>query len=147
MNISYNVKLVFYGYEFNVTVNELTLGQQKEIREKADQYIKLSREANGIAEKIFLKREKYELLKSSDMKMQALQTIEEIEKLEEELRNPKFDTKKVKEELNDLALQKIKNVISGDDGQKLIEFAETYGKQEEIFEKIAEEIKKEKEKK
>lgn len=147
MKISYDIKLALYGQVFNVTVNELTTAQQKDIREKAEHYVKMANETNAITEKILLKREKYALLKSSDMKIQALQTIEEIEKLEEQLRNPNYDVKKAKEDLEKLALQKIKNVIGGEDGEKLIELAETYGKQDEIFEEIVKEIQKEKGKK
>ncbi len=147
MKISYDIKLALYGQVFNVTVNELTIAQQKDIREKAEHYVKMANETNAITEKILLKREKYALLKSSDMKIQALQTIEEIEKLEEQLRNPNYDVKKAKEDLEKLALQKIKNVIGGEDGEKLIELAETYGKQDEIFEEIVKEIQKEKGKK
>ena len=134
--------------EFKIVVNELTKEQQKELKKKSEQHVKVIEHVNESARKLKRLSEKYALLKNAGRVDEALTVSDEIEKEESSLLKEKESMEKSTEALETLYQDRLKMCLSGEDKEAFLNEIDELGISiNSVFEEIGKHVLESKEKK
>lgn len=134
--------------EFKIVVNELTKEQQKELKKKSEQHVKVLEHINESTRKLTRLSEKYGLLKNAGRVDEALAVSDDIEKEEVSLLKEKESMKKSTDALETLYQDRLKMCVSGEDKDAFLNAIDDLGISiNSVFEEIAKHILESKEKK
>lgn len=128
------------GVEYNLIVSELTAEQQKKLEKKFGKHSEALKSVQKLGMKLERSKERYMMLKESGETVKALEVLDQIEKLEEEIESAQPNIKASTEEIENILKDRLDMSVSGNDKESFMEAVGAVNMFKEAFDEIARRI-------
>lgn len=136
----YDVVIELDGVEYGLTVSELTADQQKKLEKKFGKHTEALKDVQKLGVKIERAKERYAMLKESGETSKALEVLDKIEQLEEEIESAQPSIKASAEEIENILKDRLDMSVYGDDKDAFMAAVGAVNMFKEAFDEIARRI-------